>query len=247
MTAERSIPNHRLASPRIFDFCLLLPRLLPRCTTSGQMLPPLSASSLGAGPKTEPWVSVDDVATHLGVRKDSIYRWIEHRGLPAKKIGKLWKLKLSEVDAWVRARGAGGESPGAVSSSKRAGRLPRDASPRQRVVLVIDDDELVRETIGDFLSDEGFLPLLAFDGEEALKLLSSASPRPGLIILDLGMPNFDGWQFREQQARDPNLSPIPVIVVTADRSANVSGAVVLRKPLNLDQLANAIERLLVEP
>ena len=192
---------------------------------------------------TEPWGSVDDVAAHLGVRKDSIYRWIENRGLPAQKIGKLWKLKLSEVDAWVRTRE---ESPAGASFPKRA-EQPRRGSPPERSVLVIDDDELVRETLGDFLSDEGFQPLLASDGAEALRLLGSASPRPRLIILGLGMPHFGGWQFRQQQACDPNLSPIPVIVVTADRSANVNGAVVLRKPLNLAQLANAIERLLVEP
>ncbi len=51
----------------------------------------------------EPWVSVEDVAKHLGVAKDSIYRWIETKGLPAKRIGRLWKFKLSEVDAWVQA------------------------------------------------------------------------------------------------------------------------------------------------
>jgi excisionase family DNA binding protein len=54
----------------------------------------------------EPWTSVDDVAVHLGVAKDSVYRWIENRGLPAHKIGRLWKFKLSEVDDWVRAGGA---------------------------------------------------------------------------------------------------------------------------------------------
>lgn len=54
---------------------------------------------------TEPWVSVDDVATHLGVAKDSVYRWIETRHLPAHKLGRLWKFKLSEVDQWVRAKG----------------------------------------------------------------------------------------------------------------------------------------------
>ena len=53
----------------------------------------------------EPWASVEDVAKHLGVAKDSIYRWIETRGLPAQKIGRLWKVKLSEVDTWVRAGG----------------------------------------------------------------------------------------------------------------------------------------------
>ncbi len=52
---------------------------------------------------TEPWSSVDEVAKHLGVAQDSIYRWIEGRGLPAHKIGRLWKFKLSEVDVWVRA------------------------------------------------------------------------------------------------------------------------------------------------
>lgn len=62
---------------------------------------------------TEPWVSVEDVARHLGVAKDSVYRWIDHRELPAHRIGRLWKFKLSEVDAWVRAGGAGtdDESP----------------------------------------------------------------------------------------------------------------------------------------
>jgi excisionase family DNA binding protein len=55
---------------------------------------------------TEPWASVEDVAKHLGVAKDSVYRWIETRSLPAHKIGRLWKFKLSEVDEWVRAGGA---------------------------------------------------------------------------------------------------------------------------------------------
>ena len=51
----------------------------------------------------EAWVPIDEVAKHLGVAKDSVYRWIEHKDLPAHKIGRLWKCKLSEVDAWVRA------------------------------------------------------------------------------------------------------------------------------------------------
>jgi len=54
----------------------------------------------------EPWTSVDDIARHLGVAKDSIYRWIDRRGLPAHRIGRLWKFKISEVDRWVRAGGA---------------------------------------------------------------------------------------------------------------------------------------------
>ena len=59
----------------------------------------------------EPWVSVEDVAKHLGVAKDSIYRWIETKGLPAKRIGRLWKFKLSEVDQCVNAGGAADTPP----------------------------------------------------------------------------------------------------------------------------------------
>lgn len=57
-------------------------------------------------PVQEPWVSVDIVANHVGIAKDTVYRWIESKGLPAHRIGRLWKFKLSEVDEWVRAGGA---------------------------------------------------------------------------------------------------------------------------------------------
>lgn len=50
----------------------------------------------------EPWVSVGQIAEHLGVRRDSIYRWVDAKGLPAHRIGRLWKFKVSEVDDWVR-------------------------------------------------------------------------------------------------------------------------------------------------
>jgi excisionase family DNA binding protein len=66
----------------------------------------MAARGYGGGAVTEPWASVEEVAKHLGVAKDSVYRWIDHRGLPAHKIGRLWKFKLSEVDDWVRAGGA---------------------------------------------------------------------------------------------------------------------------------------------
>ena len=55
----------------------------------------------------ERWVSVQEVADHLGVNKDTIYKWIEARGLSAHRVGRLWKFQLGEVDAWVRSGGAG--------------------------------------------------------------------------------------------------------------------------------------------
>ena len=55
---------------------------------------------------SEPWLSADDIATHLGVTKDSVYAWIANKGMPAHKVGRLWRFQASEVDAWVRRGGA---------------------------------------------------------------------------------------------------------------------------------------------
>lgn len=55
---------------------------------------------------TEPWFSVDEIAKHLGVSKESIYRWLDKTTIPAHRIGKLWKFKPSEVDTWVKSGGA---------------------------------------------------------------------------------------------------------------------------------------------
>jgi excisionase family DNA binding protein len=62
----------------------------------------------------ERWLSVDEIAAHLGVNPDTIYKWITRKSMPAHKVGRLWKFMASEVDEWVRAGVAGGsakESP----------------------------------------------------------------------------------------------------------------------------------------
>lgn len=82
------------------------------------------ASSAQGALVTEPWVSVDDVAAHLGVARDSVYRWIDSKGLPAHKLGKLWKFKLSEVDEWVRGGGAN-EQPAKRLPTMRKGEPER--------------------------------------------------------------------------------------------------------------------------
>jgi excisionase family DNA binding protein len=54
----------------------------------------------------ERWLSVEPIAAHLGVNRDSIYKWIDRKKMPAHKVGRLWKFLASEIDAWVK-RGAG--------------------------------------------------------------------------------------------------------------------------------------------
>lgn len=54
----------------------------------------------------ERWYSLKEVMEHLGVSRDTIMKWIEQKNMPAAKIGRLWKFKISEVDAWIKANGA---------------------------------------------------------------------------------------------------------------------------------------------
>jgi excisionase family DNA binding protein len=49
------------------------------------------------------WLSLAEIASYLGVSKDSVYRWVDMRDMPAQKIGRQWKFKVTEVDAWVRS------------------------------------------------------------------------------------------------------------------------------------------------
>lgn len=52
------------------------------------------------------WLSVDEIAAYLGIKRETVYKWIERRRMPAHKVGRLWKFKLDEVDRWVREGGA---------------------------------------------------------------------------------------------------------------------------------------------
>lgn len=54
---------------------------------------------------SERWLSADEVAAHIGVTKDTVYAWIAERGMPAHKIGRIWKFQVTEVDDWVRGGG----------------------------------------------------------------------------------------------------------------------------------------------
>jgi excisionase family DNA binding protein len=52
------------------------------------------------------WLSVDEICKHLGIGKDTVYKWIDKHGMPAHRMGRLWKFKKDQVDAWVEAGGA---------------------------------------------------------------------------------------------------------------------------------------------
>ncbi len=52
------------------------------------------------------WLSVDEIAAYLGIKRDTVYKWISERNMPGHKIGRLWKFNKQEVDEWVKSSGA---------------------------------------------------------------------------------------------------------------------------------------------
>lgn len=68
----------------------------------------------------EPWVSLEDIAKHLSVSQDTIHRWIRSRGMPAHRVGRIWRFQISEVDDWVREGNAQSGREGHDSSGNNA-------------------------------------------------------------------------------------------------------------------------------
>jgi CheY-like chemotaxis protein len=115
-----------------------------------------------------------------------------------------------------------------------------DAGSEQAgVVLIVDDDDAIRETIDLALQMDNHTTAVASNGGEALEWLGRNQP-PCLIFLDLMMPIVDGWQVIEQLRRDKRLADVPVVVITAFSRELGSAAElpVLRKPIELRDLLN---------
>lgn len=99
-------------------------------------------------------------------------------------------------------------------------------------VLVVEDDTAIREAVCDVLSDSGISSQTANNGKEAL--LALASVRPGVILIDLAMPEMDGTELQARLRANPEWASIPVIQTTA--SWPTSPATTLRKPFDADEL-----------
>ena len=114
-------------------------------------------------------------------------------------------------------------------------------------ILVVDDDDDLRESMVDALVDTGHTVSSANNGAEALRLLGGGDVLPDLILLDLMMPVMDGVEFRARQRSDDRLRSIPVVVLSADaaigeRAAEMQVTAHCRKPVTLHQLYELVTR-----
>jgi signal transduction histidine kinase len=116
----------------------------------------------------------------------------------------------------------------------------------ERRLLLVEDDGELRSSLAELLRSDGYDVVGAANGSEALEYLKRA-PAPDLILLDLMMPVKDGWQFRIEQKRDPNISAIPVLAISADdtpKAVAIDAEMYLKKPFQYTALLDAIRRVI---
>jgi CheY-like chemotaxis protein len=116
----------------------------------------------------------------------------------------------------------------------------------EHLILVVDDDRDIRDSLIETLEDHGYRAAGASNGVEALSVLRSSAERPCLILLDLMMPVMDGQEFREEQLKNPVWAEIPVVVISAyadvDVQARSLAAEFMRKPLAIRPLIDVVRR-----
>src|SRR5687767_14879141 len=100
-------------------------------------------------------------------------------------------------------------------------------------VLIVEDDDGLREAMSTVLLGEGFDPICAENGARALEMLDEIEPE--VIVLDLWMPQMDGWEFASRLKSDPKRASIPIILLSADTTVGEVGKTMgakaaLRKP-----------------
>ena len=129
-----------------------------------------------------------------------------------------------------------------MDSAESHAKHRRDRPRPLRPVLIVEDDDELRQMMAQMLRLAGFQAATVANGREALDYLHKTA-KPDVILLDLMMPVMDGWEFRRRQQADPTLATVPVIVLSAldpVRAASVDAVATLKKPLDFDRLLQLV-------
>jgi CheY-like chemotaxis protein len=123
-------------------------------------------------------------------------------------------------------------------------RITEERPTPGRAILLVEDDSVLRESLGEALRDQGWSVVTATDGTEALAAIREQCP--DLVLLDLMMPRMNGWQFLAAIEAEPTSRNLPVFIITAaENPGSVEGRYpVFIKPLHLERFTNTIRRFL---
>lgn len=110
-------------------------------------------------------------------------------------------------------------------------------------ILIVEDDEAIRQMMQDVLEIAGYKVSVAADGREGIENLTRMEKGPCLILLDMMMPGMNGWQFLDYQRAHPKASKIPVVVCSAfkESAKSVKPAAFVEKPVRLDTLLDTVK------
>jgi CheY-like chemotaxis protein len=119
-------------------------------------------------------------------------------------------------------------------------------------VLIVDDDPSIRALLAEIVRRDGGVPLLAASGVEGYASLSAVRSGIALILLDLSMPEMDGFKFREMMLEDTDFAEIPTVVLTgyalsSEELSFMRPAAVLHKPARVMEIRDAIRRFAAVP
>lgn len=115
-----------------------------------------------------------------------------------------------------------------------------------KVILVIEDDYIIRELFRELLESEGYIVMTAKNGQEGLEKVG-LNPKPSLVLLDMLMPIMGGREFLDTMLKDETLAGIPVLFISASAcDANTQGSAgLMKKPVDLESLLERVALFMV--
>jgi excisionase family DNA binding protein len=169
-------------------------------------------------------LTIRDVATYLKLPVSTVYRLAERRDLPGHKVGRQWRFHKNVLDDWFR----------------------QHAATARSTILVVDDEEAVRDLLASALESRQRQVIAAASGEEALEVLKRTDV--DLVLLDLSMPGMNGVDaFQRIHALKPTL---PVVIVTGypdsdlmARALEIGPFTMISKPVDLAQIQKTVEQI----
>ena len=196
-------------------------------------------------PTDEVFLTTEEVLEYLQVNLRTVYRLIKAGKIPAVRVGRQWRFRKRDIDAWLDSQRSRSMEP------VHAGQASSRNSGRQRV-LVVDDEASIRELLAKTLALAEYDVDTATDGASALDRLRERQGDYHLMIVDLRMPGMDGLSLiREVKHINPNL---PVIIITgfstessAIEAVNLGVAGYLTKPFRVPQVLAAAAKALGAP
>jgi excisionase family DNA binding protein len=185
-------------------------------------------------PVGEPdWLTLGQAAKYLGVAQSTIRKWSDQGRVPAFYTpGGHRRYRRGDLDTFLERSGPGG-STGAAGPT----------------VLIVDDDERLREYVRVNLEMEGYAVREAGNAEEGLSVLEESTP--DLVLLDVMMPEVDGWEMLRRVQERHGVGSIPVIMFSGKTEEETEGEAASRgaqgfigKPFNPQQLIDQTKQLL---